>query len=356
MTTTRSATFHIALTADFYDADGAPRFSDLGLTALDACEEISYAPFPQHKTEISPEQLEGAQGVIVLTPEVTRASVSRGQNLLVIGRFGVGYDAVDLDACTEADVAVLIAAGAVDHSVAEATVGWMIALTHRFREKDALVRNAQWNLRSGFHGCELRGRTLGIIGLGGIGRNVLKLLESFGMKKPLAFDPALNATQARELDVELVGLDDLLSHSDFVSLHCPLTPQTRGMIGKRELDLMKPNAYLINTARGGIVDEVALYAALSTNQLAGAAIDCFSEEPLTTSPRLAELDNVLLAPHCIAWTTELFREIGQTVAQGLIDLAHGRTPRGVVNPEVFERESFQKKWSRLQISAAMSPK
>jgi phosphoglycerate dehydrogenase-like enzyme len=146
-------------------------------------------------------------------------------------------------------------------------------------------------------------------------------------------------------------LDALLRESDFVSIHCPLMESTRQLIGRRELSLMKPTAYLINTARGGIVDEPALQEALAERRIAGAALDCFIEEPLPLPHPLAELDNVLLAPHAVAWTSELFGDIGRMCCQGLLDLASGRRPHGIVNPEVFERPSFQAKWRRLALSA-----
>src|SRR5262249_10301103 len=148
--------------------------------------------------------------------------------------------------------------------------------------------------------------------------------------------------------VRLVSLDELLGTADFVSIHCPLTEQTRNLIGARELALMKPDAYLINTARGGIVAEDALYEALRQRRIAGAAIDCFAQEPAVRPHPLGELDNVLLAPHSIAWTDELFRDIGRAVCQGMVDLSLGKRPRGVVNPQVFERRGFQEKWARLR--------
>ena len=168
------------------------------------------------------------------------------------------------------------------------------------------------------------------------------------MKTPLAFDPYLDARVAEGLGVRLVGLDELLAEADFVSIHCPLTEQTRGLIGHRELAMMKPDAYLINTARGGIVDEDALYDVLADRRIAGAALDCFAEEPVIRPHRFGELDNVLLAPHCIAWTDELFRDIGRSVCQGMLDLSLGKRPRGVVNPEVFDRPGFREKWARIR--------
>lgn len=344
-----SRNFRVALTADFYGPDGAPRYEDLGLGVFQAEGRITHSPFAEHLPAIAPEQIQGTQGVIVLTPAVTAKTVSNAADLLAIGRFGVGYDAVDVAACTEADVLVFITAGAVDYSVAEATITWMLALSHRVRAKDILVREGRWNDRSQFMGSELRDRTLGVIGLGGIGKKLVELVASFGMARPLAFDPFLDPAVAQRLGIELVGLDELLTRSDFVSVNCPLTEKTRNLIGIRELSLMKPGAYLINTARGGIVDEVALMDVLRSEKIAGAGIDVFAEEPVIRPHPLGEFDNVLLAPHCIAWTQELFRDIGLAACRGMLDLAQGRLPRGVVNPQVLERPGFRSKWERLRL-------
>ena len=154
---------------------------------------------------------------------------------------------------------------------------------------------------------------------------------------------------ADALGVSMTDLDTVLRESDFVSLHCPLNDRTRNLIGARELSLMKPNAYLLNTARGGIIEEDALYQALQSRQIAGAALDCFIGEPLTQPSRFADLDNVILAPHSIAWTNELFRDIGSAACRSLRDLAQGRRPHGIVNPQVFDRPSFQTKWNRLRL-------
>ncbi len=341
--------FRVALTGDFFSGEGVTKYPDIGLSVFEGQESVEWVKFDEHRGSIGSDQVTGAQGVIVLTPRVTAQTVADSRDLLAIGRFGVGYDAVDVAACTRADVVVFIAAGAVDRSVAEATVGWMIALAHHLRIKDQLVRTGQWDNRSRYMGRELRDRTFGAIGLGGIGRATAGLLNGFGMKTPLAFDPYLDARTAETAGVRSVSLDELLGESDFVSIHCPLTEQTRNLLGRRELALMKPDAYLINTARGGIVDEDALYEALSNRRIAGAALDCFAEEPVLHPHRFGDLENVLLAPHCIAWTDELFRDIGRSVCGGMLDLSLGRTPRGVVNPEVFDRPGFQEKWDRLRL-------
>jgi phosphoglycerate dehydrogenase-like enzyme len=344
-------TFHVALTADFFGADGTPCYRDMGLGVLDEYADIKWRRFKEHRPEIEPEQLDGAAAVIVLTPRVTARSVSDSRELLAIARFGVGYDSVDVPACTAADVLVLIASGSVDRSVAEAALAWMLALSHHVRAKDRLVRQGAWNERTGYMGCELRDRVLGVVGLGGIGRELVRLTSGLGMRQPLAYDPLVPASSAEAIGVRLVSLDELLSNADFVSLHCPLNDSTRNLIGPRELALMKPSAYLINTARGGIVDEHALFAALKERRIAGAAIDCFAQEPVLTPHRLGELsfENVLLAPHCIAWTDEIFRDVGGTVCRQLVAVSRGQRPsKGIINPEVLARPGFQEKWARLR--------
>ncbi len=200
-------------------------------------------------------------------------------------------------------------------------------------------------------GCELRDRVLGVIGLGGIGRALVRLLDGFGMAQPLAHDPFAAPEDARRIGVRLASLNELMATADFVSIHCPLTDQTRNLIGARELGMMKASAYLINTARGGIVDEDALFDVLKGGRIAGAAIDCFAQEPVTAPHRFGALDNVILAPHCIAWTDELFRDIGRTSCRGIIALSQRERPSGVVNPEVFERPGFHDKWMRLTSGA-----
>ncbi len=346
-----TAPFVVAWTADFYTPAGLPQYRDIGLSVLADQPRITQRVFREHRKEIGSDQIDGAQGVIVLTPTVTAATVSQSQELLVISRFGVGYDSVDVKACTAADVLVTITVGAVDRPVAEATIGWMIALSHNLGVKDGLVRTGQWNERSKHMGCELRDRTLGVIGFGGIARKTVELLRAFGMNPPLAFDPFVSEETAALHGVKLTSLEQLLRKSDFVSIHCPLTEKTRGLLGAKELSWMKPDAYLLNTARGGIVDEDALYAALKEGRIAGAALDCFAREPVTAPSRFGDLSNVLLAPHSIAWTHELFRDIGRAACQVMVELSLGNRPQGVLNPEVFDQPGFVEKWSRFRTAS-----
>ena len=339
--------FQVTFTGDFYDEAGTPKFADFGLGVFDRHDQIRVSHFGEHRPEITADQLTGCHGVIVLTPRVTAASLTDCRDLLAIGRFGVGFDGVDVAACTANDVLVMITAGAVDRSVAEATIGWMLALSHQLLVKDRLVRTGRWDDRSQHMGCELRDRTLGVIGLGGIGKALVSLLQGFGMRQPIAYDPFVPAEVLSELGVRSVGLEELLATADFVSVHCPLNDKTRGLIGAVELQRMKRDAYLLNTARGGIVDEDALLDALRSGRIAGAALDCFDVEPVTEPHRFGELQNVLLAPHSIAWTGELFRDIGRMACQSMCDLSLGQRPRGVLNAELFQKPSFCEKWARV---------
>ena len=338
-------TFPVLMTGDFYGPDGSPKYRDMGLSVFAANPQIACKPFAEHRPEIGADQIGAAAGVIVLTPKVTAKSLANSKDLLAVGRFGVGYDTVDGPACTAADVLLFITPGAVNRPVAEATVGWMISLCHNVLIKDRLVHSANGTSGSKHMGRELRDRTLGVVGMGGIGKTVVELLRGFGMKQPLAFDPFLDEAGAQRAGVKAVSLETLLREADFVSVHCPLTDKTRNLIAAKEIAPDEAGAYLINTARGGIVVEDALFAALKERRIAGAALDCFEVEPVTKPHRFGELDNVIMAPHSIAWTDELFRDIGRAACQGMVDLSQGKKPMGVINAEVFDRKGFQEKWA-----------
>jgi phosphoglycerate dehydrogenase-like enzyme len=261
---------------------------------------------------------------------------------MAVLRFGVGYDTVDVAACTEAGVALFITSGAVNYSVAEAILGWMLALGHHCFQKDRLTREGKWPEKNRWMGSELRRKTIGLIGLGGIGGALTELLKPFQTTELLAFDPYVAPERAAALNTRLTDLKELLRASDYVIVTCPLNEQTRGLLGAGELALMKTQAYLVNAARGGIVDESALEAALKSRQIAGAAVDVFATEPVLQHPFFA-LDNILLAPHAIAWTHELFQEISLMCCQQAMALSKGSIPSGLINHEVRERPKFLEK-------------
>jgi phosphoglycerate dehydrogenase-like enzyme len=341
--------FAVALTADFFGSDGKILFRDVGLSVLETQNQMRIVPMQEFHTCVKPEQLRGAQGAILMEAGADRNTLSESENLLALARFGVGYNDIDVQACTDADVIFFTATGSVDRSMAEATIGWMIALSHHFRIKDILVRQGEWNQAHRYVGLELRERTFGSVGFGGIARATIKLLKGFGMAQPVAFDPYVDPSVAEELGVRLVTLDELMQQADFLSIHCPLNDRTRNLVGPRELSLMKPEAFLINTARGGIVNEDALFEALASKRIAGAALDVFVGEPFTEPHRFSVLDNILMAPHAVGLTHEIYRDIGRFVCQGMVDVASGKRPASVINPEVFERNSFSEKWARLRL-------
>jgi D-3-phosphoglycerate dehydrogenase len=217
---------------------------------------------------------------------------------------------------------------------------FLLALSHKLLIKDRLTRAGRWGDKLDYMGQGITGRTLGIVGLGNIGRDVLRLAAPFELKC-LAFDPHVGRDSIHGLDVELVALDKLLRESDYVAICCALTPETRQLINESRLRLMKPTSYLINVARGPVVDQQALTRALQERWIAGAGLDVFEQEPIDPADPLLSLDNVILAPHAICWTDECFLNIGKDACRSLLEIAAGRRPNNVVNPAAFEHPRWR---------------
>ncbi len=258
------------------------------------------------KALFSPHELASVIGqydalVVRSRTKVTEEVIEAGQRLKVIARAGAGLDNVDVKAAERRGIAVVNAGESVAVAVAELTLGLIISLARKIPQAHFSLKEGRWE-KQAFLGTQLQGKTLGIVGLGRIGRALAKRAMALEMVL-VATDPFISPEKALQLGINLVPLETLLQISDFVSLHVPLTPQTRKMIGWRELCLMKPTAYLINTARGGIVDEEALARALEEGRIAGAAIDVFEREPPVGSPLLCS-DKVILTPHIGASTRE----------------------------------------------------
>ncbi|MCC6616316.1 MAG: phosphoglycerate dehydrogenase [Anaerolineae bacterium] len=272
-------------------------------------------------------------GAILGLDEVNSAALEAAQALRVISRFGVGVDNVDLAAATARGIVVTNTPGANSIAVAELTLALMLALARHVTRHDRAIRQGNWSVVSGM---ELHGQTLGIIGLGRIGQETAQRAAAFGMRI-LYYDPvppspevvsALNATPCT--------LDELLADSDVVSLHLPLMDETRNLIDADALAGMKPGALLINTARGGLVDEAALYEALAQNKLGGAAFDAFAKEPSTGNP-LLELENFIATPHSGSATRQTTLRMGLMAAENALAVLRGERPVHVVNPEVYQR-------------------
>lgn len=325
--------YRVGLTRDFVRDDGSLAFPDIGLDAFDANPHLTWEYLPEPAAELRREDADRFDALLVLQPKVSRDTVRGVERLKVVARFGVGYDNVDVVACTEAGVAVTITPDAVRRPVATAAIGYLLALSHRLLIKDRLTREGRWADRSNHMGIGLVGRTLGIVGYGNIGREIARLAAPFDLRI-VASDPFV--TSSPDSNVELVALDRLLADSDFVVVVCPLTPETHHLIGPAQLTMMKPSAFLINVARGPIVDQAALTAALHDGALLGAGLDVFETEPIAADDPLVAMDNVILTPHAVAWTDEIFRDNGRSAIRSIGALLSGQIPPYVINPEALK--------------------
>ncbi|HTZ57854.1 MAG TPA: NAD(P)-dependent oxidoreductase [Acidobacteriaceae bacterium] len=335
--------FRVGFSADFRDASGQPIFPDIGMSLLEGVPRLVHEFVAEHRDPYPPEQLADYDVLISLKPRVTRQSLAAVSRLCAIGRCGVGYDNIDLEACTEQGIAVYITPQGVVRPVAESIVLFVLALSHNLLRKDHLVRQGKWSESIRPLGREPRQRVVGTIGMGNIASEAIRLLRVFDVGRFLAFDPYVTRERAAQLGVEMVSLEELLRSSDYVLVNCPLTPQTRGLIGKSQIELMKSDAVLINTARGPIVDEAALIAALENGRIAGAGLDVFENEPLSADSPLASMDNVILSSHSIAWTEQLFRDLGRIDCEGALAVYRGEPPQHVVNPQVLASPLFLQK-------------
>ncbi len=257
--------------------------------------------------------LEGVEAAIIGIVPMSARVIERSPGLRVVVAHGVGVDHIDLEAAARHDVIVANCPGTNDQAVADLTIGLMLSIARRIPFVDRDVRIGKWGRHTG---NELWKKTLGLIGLGRIGQGVAKRALGFDMEV-LAFDPYVDSEHARALGVRMTEFEDVLTSADFLSLHAVLTEETRNMLGQRELSMMKPSAFLINTARGGLVDETALHTALAEGRLAGAALDTFVAEPPVGSP-LLELENVVVTPHIGAHSNEAIERVGVLAAQNVV--------------------------------------
>lgn len=324
--------FRVGVTRDFLKADGALGFGDIGLELL-AGPDVSWEFLPA-EPEMSPAHARDYDGLLVLAPQVTARTLAGTGRLQVVARFGVGYDNVDVPACTRAGVLLTITPEGVRRPVAVAAMTFLLALSHKLLIKDRLTRAGRWAEKLEHTGQGVTGRILGIIGLGNIGRELAMLARPFGLRL-LAYDPYALPSAAAEVDIALVTLDDLLRQADYVCICCALSADTHHLLNADRLTLMKKTAYLINVARGPIVDQAALYQALRDRRLQGAALDVFEQEPVSPDDPILNLDNVILAPHAICWTDECFRLNGHGAIASLLDVARGVVPRNVVNRDAL---------------------
>src|SRR5712672_262388 len=266
---------------------------------------------------------------------VDRDLLRRAPNLLIVSSNGAGFDPVDVDACTEAGVVVVNQSGGNAHSVAEHALGMLLTLSKRIIEADRALRRDPNVNRNALMGTEAQGKTIGIVGLGNVGRRVAELCNGLLGMTVLAYDPYLSTSEMAARGGKKVELDELLQRSDYVSINCPLTKESKGMIGARQFALMQPHAYFITTARGFIHDEAALLEALRDKAIAGAGLDVWSKEPPPSEHPLLQFDNVLASPHTAGVTTEARTNMGRIAAEQMLGALDGQRPPRMINPEVW---------------------
>ena len=345
-----AGSFRVGVTRDFLRPDGTLGYGDIGLGLLDAAPDITYEFLATDAAELVADAIRDVDALVVLGPRITARTLARAGRLALVARFGVGYDNVDVDACTRQGVLLTITPDGVRRPVAVSAIALLLALSHKLVIKDRLTRSGRWSEKLDHMGTGLGGRSLGVIGLGNIGGELCRLAQPFELRC-LAFDPYATTETAAQVGATLTDLETLLRRSDFVCVCCALTPETHHLLDARRLALMPSGAYLVNVARGPIVDQAALTAALREGRLAGAALDVFEQEPVAPDDPLLTLDNVIVAPHAIAWTDELFLGNGTSACRSILDVAAGRVPRYVVNRAALDHPGLQAKLERYRKSA-----
>ncbi len=306
-------------------------------------EELKGAAEVVVRTSITPEDLvndiNDFEAIVVRSrTKVTQEVIEAASKLRIIARAGVGVDNVDVEAATERGVMVVNAPESTSITVAEHAMGLMLSLARKISLADKSVKEGKWD-KSAFMGMELNGKTLGIVGMGRIGSQVASRCKAFGMDL-MVYDPYITPEAASEIGVEIMDLDGLLRVADVITIHVPLTPETKHLIASEEMEIMKDTAFIINCARGGIINEEDLYQALLDGKIGGAALDVFEQEPPQDNPLLT-LENVVFTPHIGASTREAQRDAAIIVARDVKEVLNGGSPKNVLNMPVLDPKTFQ---------------
>ena len=341
--------FRVGLSGDFRNADGSLTFRDFDLAPLIDDPGVEML-FLEPENVLSARQLENIDALILLAHRFDRNSVPSSGRLGVIARFGVGYDTVDVPACTDAGIALVITPESVRRPVAVSIITLMLALTGKLTIKEKLARAgaAGFSKRGAHMGVGLVGRTFGSLGAGNIGAEAFRLAKPFDMQF-IAHDPFADAKAMAAIGVELVGIEDLFRRSDVLSISCPLSDATRHIVNAELLALMRPTSYLINTARGPVVDQRALIKVLQERRIAGAGLDVLEQEPPDLTDPILALDNVIVTPHALCWTDQCFAHQGALDIQAVLEFRDGRVPSGtIVNRSVLDSQKWRERLSALR--------
>ncbi len=340
--------FVIGVSPDFYTE---ARASLEGVIAeqLAGVDGVDVVPMPPENGRLAATGvLDLYDAVFAMALKITPESLRGVERLAIVARWGVGYDLIDVDALTDNDVVLSITPRAVRRPVAEAILTLIFALSKNLMLQDRIARAGGWRSDLPRLGQSVAGKVLGSVGCGNIAQEMFRLAAPLGFSRLVACDPFVTPDQVRDLGVELVDMDAVFRMSDFVAVNTFLSAATRGLVAERHFRLMKPTAYFINTARGPIVQHEALVRALGEKWIAGAGIDVFPVEPPPKNDPLFDLDNVILAPHALAWTDRLMHDNGCEAFENALAVARGELPGGIVNRGVVDRPGFQRKLARFR--------
>jgi len=343
-----SEKFVIGASPDFFK-EARPHFLRVQREKLDHLDWVQVVAMPDlPNLQATPELLDQFDVLFALAVRVNRDSVRGVKRLAAVARWGVGYDRIDVPALTEADIMLSITPVSVKRPVAEAILAFLFALAKNLPLQDRVSRAGGWRGDLPRLGRSIAGTVLGSVGCGNIAQEMFRVCATLGFRRMIACDPFVRPQDVAALGVELTDMDTVFRESDFVTINTYLSEKTRGLVGEGELRQMKPSAYLINTARGPIVQENALLRALTENWIAGAGIDVYEVEPPPKDHPFFHLENVILAPHAMAWTDELMRENGFEACENAFTIARGEAPANVVNKDVLARPGMQAKLARLR--------
>jgi phosphoglycerate dehydrogenase-like enzyme len=335
--------FHVVASGDFLKPDGSRAFPEFDFSPLADDPRIDFR-FLKTVSEIGGEQLAGVDALLLSDARIAAASFHADNRLALIAQFGAGFNHIDLAAASARGVAVTNTPDGVRRPVAVSILTLIFALTTRLFHKAALTRGGPegWAQVTRHNGVGLTGKVLGSIGLGNIGAEMFRLARPLDMTF-LAHDPYGSPAVARELGVTLISLEDLFRRSDILAVNCPLNAETRHIVNSSRLALMKPTAYLINTSRGGTVDQRALTEALAGRRIAGAGLDVFEQEPPDPYDPLFKLGNVVLTPHALCWSDELYAGCGRDAVRSVLDLLEGKAPKNIVNRDIADNPDWRRK-------------
>lgn len=330
--------FRVGLSHDLYSATAQTSWGEIELGLLDDAG-IAWEFLPPDEGSLTAAAVDGYDAILFAAPAITAQTVSGPRAPLLMARFGVGLDAVDLAACTAAGVAVTITPDGARRAVATAALAMMLAVDHHLIGKHRLVEQGRWQDKAQLMGRGLSGRTVGTVGLGNVARELFSLLQPFGTVN-LASDPRQAASGAQTGGIELADLSQVLRRCDILVVTAALTPETRHLIDRKALALMKPDAIIVNVARGPIIETDALVDALAAGRLAGAGLDVFEIEPLPVDHPLITMENVVLSPHALAWTDEMARGNGSSAIRSILAIRDRVPPTHLVNPDVLKHRRF----------------